>query len=160
MLKQRLCIQAAQPNYMRMASAGLGGGARLAPWAPQLLIMHNGAGVASQAPLFAGSGSQVRNTHTSRGSPAPSVADVNSEKATAVDVKTQPNDGKKRVRYSPLHHNIDFFCKQIVLTENEKKVKYRIVEIVKLCASRTFPNSRKVSGDASNSFCFVNVQLL
>eukprot|EP00195_Chlamydomonas_chlamydogama_P017015 CAMPEP_0202894832 /NCGR_PEP_ID=MMETSP1392-20130828/4140_1 /ASSEMBLY_ACC=CAM_ASM_000868 /TAXON_ID=225041 /ORGANISM="Chlamydomonas chlamydogama, Strain SAG 11-48b" /LENGTH=516 /DNA_ID=CAMNT_0049579635 /DNA_START=427 /DNA_END=1974 /DNA_ORIENTATION=- len=54
-----------------------------------------------------------------------------------------PGAQPPRAKYSPLHLNVEQFCQQIVPTESEKKVKAQVVEMIRQCTFKAFPDMRQ-----------------
>ncbi|KAI8469643.1 MAG: hypothetical protein J3K34DRAFT_522009 [Monoraphidium minutum] len=49
----------------------------------------------------------------------------------------QHQGGKaRRSRYSPLHHNIEEFCRRVVPTRDERAAKQRVIDAVRACTQR------------------------
>ncbi|MEW5307286.1 MAG: hypothetical protein WDW36_009693 [Sanguina aurantia] len=64
----------------------------------------------------------------------------------------QPGSGQPSRTYSPLHYNIESFCQKIVPTEAEKRQKQAVVEGLRLCVRRAFPQLKGVEVHVFGSF--------
>jgi len=64
----------------------------------------------------------------------------------------QPQVPPRRVKYSPLHYDIEEFCRKVVPTEEERKLKLQVIEIVRSCANRAFADVRDVDVEVFGSF--------
>lgn len=160
---RRRRLLAALPPYAAAAgssSSGTGSGASLLPFLPRLLLLQGCAAAGSRRGLVtpcASEPSRAAAVTTSDPPAAKSAAKAGksaaggvSEPGAAAGAAPEP---KKRVRYTPLHHNIEAFCEKVVPTDEERKVKQRVIEIVRAAVPRAFPESRRVSGMVSYCCC-------
>ncbi|KAF5839343.1 hypothetical protein DUNSADRAFT_1027 [Dunaliella salina] len=64
----------------------------------------------------------------------------------------QPQVPPRRIKYSPLHYDIEDFCRKVVPTDEERKLKLQVIDIVRSCASRAFADVRDVDVEVFGSF--------
>lgn len=67
-------------------------------------------------------------------------------------VQTEQSQTKRQPRCSPLHYNVEEFCKKIVPTEKEAEEKLMIIEGIKNCTKKAFELSKRVEVQTFGSF--------
>lgn len=98
--------------------------------------LFRGWGLRSQLLSHARSSSASVRTYASRGAgsgPQGAAAAAAGSGQASTAQQQQQADGQApvapKIKYSPLHYNVEDFCQRIVPTEDEKKVKHQIVEL-------------------------------
>eukprot|EP00798_Chlamydomonas_sp_ICE-L_P005147 gene5147-34957_t len=75
-----------------------------------------------------------------------------SSKGNAAVGDSSSDMAQAKVVYSPLHHNIEAFCKEVVPTEEEKKTKQMVIEGIRQGTKKAFPDMHKVRVQVFGSF--------
>lgn len=71
----------------------------------------------------------VQQFSAATGDPSSSASSASTAGGAPGHQQQPPQAPPRRVKYSPLHYNIEQFCQEVVPTEEERQLKLQVIEM-------------------------------